>query len=72
MGKVEKGSIRIDGIKNEQDSNKVLEALHGVWGVNEVEISVANKTVTFSYDEKAASHVDFLQAIKDTGLHIQE
>lgn len=72
MCKLEKGSIRIDGIQNEQDSNKILQALHAVWGIREAEVSLVNKTATFSYDEKAASRADFLQAVKDTGFHIQD
>ncbi|AOH53301.1 hypothetical protein ABE28_002975 [Peribacillus muralis] len=59
-------------MRNENDVNKVLHALNEVWGVSEVEVSLANKLVTFSYDEKAASQVDFLQAVKDTGFYIKE
>ncbi|PLR66357.1 copper chaperone [Bacillus sp. UMB0893] len=72
MCKLEKGSIKIEGIKNEQDANKILQALHAVWGISDAEVSLVNKTAMFTYDEKAASRVDFLQAVKDTGYHIND
>ncbi|MFP3917606.1 heavy-metal-associated domain-containing protein [Lysinibacillus telephonicus] len=67
---MEKGSIKIEGLENEEDVNKVLQALESVWGVREAEVSLANKTATFTYDDKAASHVDFLQAVKDIGFNV--
>lgn len=70
--KLENGYIKIDGIKNEEDVNKILHALEAVWGISDAEVSLVNKTATFTYDEKAASRVDFLQAVKDTGFHIKE
>ncbi|MFJ7754394.1 heavy-metal-associated domain-containing protein [Peribacillus muralis] len=69
---MENGVLKVEGMRNENDVNKVLHALNEVWGVSEVEVSLANKLVTFSYDEKAASQVDFLQAVKDTGFYIKE
>lgn len=69
---MEKGSIKVEGLENEEDVNKVLQALESVWGVRNAEVSLANKTATFTYDEKAASHVDFLQAVKDIGFNINE
>ncbi|WP_285768801.1 heavy metal-associated domain-containing protein [Peribacillus sp. SI8-4] len=69
---MENGSIKVEGIRDESDMNKIHHALNEVWGVRGVEVSLANKMVTFSYDEKAASKVDFLQAVKDTGFAIKE
>ncbi|MBP0725743.1 heavy-metal-associated domain-containing protein [Bacillus sp. RG28] len=69
---MEKVSLKINGIKNDQDANKILQALHEVWGIREAEVSVVNQTATFSYDEKAASQTDFIQAVKDTGFHIND
>lgn len=69
---MEKGSIKVEGLENEEDVNKVLQALESVWGVRNAEVSLANKTATFTYDEKAASHVDFLQAVRDIGFNINE
>ncbi len=67
---MEKGSIKIEGLVNEGDVHKVLQALESVWGVRDAQVSLANKTATFAYDEKAASHVDFLQAVKDSGYNV--
>lgn len=69
---MENGFLKIEDMRDANDVNKVLHALNEVWGVSRVEVSLANKMVTFSYDEKAASHDDFLQALKDTGLNINE
>ena len=41
-------------------------------GSIKAEVSLENNMATFSYDEKAASHVDFLQAIKDSGFSVHE
>ncbi len=67
---MEKESMKIEGIQNNEDVNKILQALHSVWGVREAEVSLENNTATFTFDEKAASRVDFLQAVKDTGYNI--
>ncbi|MGX9134316.1 heavy-metal-associated domain-containing protein [Rummeliibacillus sp. JY-2-4R] len=67
---MEKGSMKIEEIQNDEDVNKILQALHSVWGVREAEVSLENKTATFTFDEKAASRVDFFQAVKDTGYNI--
>ncbi|MCY8233047.1 heavy-metal-associated domain-containing protein [Priestia endophytica] len=69
---MENGFLKIEGMRDENDVNKVLHALNEVWGVSRVEVSLANRMVTFSYDEKAASQDDFLQAVKDTGLIFNE
>ncbi|PJN91854.1 heavy-metal-associated domain-containing protein, partial [Bacillus sp. mrc49] len=53
-GKVENGFLKVEDMRDENDVNKVLHALNEVWGVRDVEVSLANKLVTFSYDEKAA------------------
>lgn len=70
MCKLEKESIKIEGIENDEDVNKILQALNTVWGVRDAEVSLGNKTATFTYDEKAASREDFLQAVKDKGYNI--
>lgn len=69
---MEKGSIKIEGIENEEDVNKILEALNTVWGIRDAEVSLVNKTATFIYDGKAASLVDFIQAVKDKGFNVIE
>lgn len=69
---MEKGAVHIEGMKNEQDVNKVLHAIKEVWGLRDVDISLSDHMATFSYDENAASYIDFVQAIKDTGFNINE
>jgi copper chaperone CopZ len=69
---VENGLIKVEGMMNQRDVDKVLHALNEVWGIREAQVSLATNMATFSYDEKAASHEDFLQAVKDTGFHIND
>ncbi|WP_155645546.1 heavy-metal-associated domain-containing protein [Peribacillus simplex] len=69
---MENGFLKVEDMRDENDVNKVLHALNEVWGVRDVEVSLANKLATFSYDEKAASPIDFLQAVKDTGFDMKE
>jgi copper chaperone len=64
------GIIKIEGITTQQDADKILHALHEVWGVRRAEVNVTNGEATFSYDEKAASYQDFEQAVIDTGFQI--
>lgn len=72
MCTVETGYIKVEGMTNEQDADKLLHVLNEVWGVRKAKVSLANQMVTFSYNEKAASHEDFLQAIKNIGFSIHE
>ncbi|MED1203480.1 heavy-metal-associated domain-containing protein [Heyndrickxia acidicola] len=69
---MEKECIKIIGINNEQDANKILHALKDVWGIREAEVSVVNQAATISYNERAASLTDFIQAVKNTGFDIND
>jgi copper chaperone CopZ len=68
---VENGFLKVEGMKDQDDVTKVLHALNEVWGVRKAEVSLENKVANFTYDEKAASQEDFLQAVKDTGFNIK-
>ncbi|WP_170008135.1 heavy-metal-associated domain-containing protein [Bacillus fonticola] len=69
---MEDGLIKVEGMTNEHDAEKVLHALNEVWGVRKAEVSLSNQTASFRYNEKAASYEDFLQAVEDTGFTIEE
>lgn len=64
-------TIVIQGMDDQGDVHKVSRALHEVWGVNKVEVSLNNKEATFSYDETAASFHDFEQAVHELGFEIK-
>ncbi len=65
-------TIVIQGLNNQEDADKVNHALHGVWGIHMAEISLARKEAVLTYDETAASFMDFQQAILDLGFGMQE
>ncbi|GGG04032.1 heavy-metal-associated domain-containing protein [Paenibacillus abyssi] len=65
-------TIVVQGMDDQEDVNKVRRALHEVWGVNKVEISLNRREATFTYDETAASFQDFQQAVLDQGFVIDE
>lgn len=60
--------VRVEGMRDEADMEKVRHALHEVWGVREVR--VATGEVMFSYDERAGALGDFLNAIRSSGFEI--
>lgn len=64
------GMIKIAGIHTQQDADKILNALHGVWGVLSAEFNLNNHEAVFSYDEKAASQQDFEATVIDSGFGI--
>ncbi|HYK71961.1 MAG TPA: heavy-metal-associated domain-containing protein [Pseudoneobacillus sp.] len=64
------GTIKLEGIQNQQDADKVLHALNEVWGVRQAEVSHVTGEAIFSYDEQAASEQDFEQAILDSGYEV--
>ena len=65
------GMFKIDGIQFRQDADKVLNALHGVWGVLDAKVNLNNHEAAFRYDEKAASEQDFEAAITEIGFGIR-
>lgn len=60
----------IQGMDDQDDVKRVNHALHEVWGVSKVEVSLNNKEATISYDETAASFHDFEQAVQELGFDI--
>ncbi|MGF9817510.1 heavy-metal-associated domain-containing protein [Brevibacillus agri] len=62
--------IPVQGMKDENDAEKVSAALHRVWGIQQAEVSLAKGEALVSYDEKAASLVDFQQVIRDLGYKV--
>jgi copper chaperone len=65
-------TISIQGMQEPNDMQLVKEALYDVWGVDQVEISFQRAEARLSYDEKAASDIDFEQAIVDQGFQVGE
>jgi copper chaperone len=68
---MEKGTIKLEGIRSQQDADKILQAINKVWGVRKAEVNVNSREAVISYDEKAASFQDFEQAIVDTGFDVE-
>lgn len=64
-------TISISNMK-EADEEKISGILHDVWGVRNIKINTDKGTATISYDENAASMVDFTQAMVDSGYEINE
>jgi copper chaperone len=62
--------IPVQGMKDENDAEKVNNALHRVWGIQQAEVSLSKGEALVSYDENAASLVDFQQAICDLGYEV--
>jgi copper chaperone CopZ len=62
--------VVVKNMMNQDDANKVLEAIERVWGLGQVEVNLSKKEAKFTYDERMASLQDFEQAIKDTGFEI--
>lgn len=63
--------ISVQGMKDESDAKKVNETLHHVWGIQQAEVSLMKGEALISYDENAASLVDFQQAIRDLGYEVE-
>ncbi|PTX61840.1 copper chaperone [Melghirimyces profundicolus] len=63
-------TIRVQGMVDPNDTDKVSHALHEVWGVRKVDVSLNRGEATVSYDEHAASFADFQQALLDQGFEI--
>lgn len=63
-------TISIKGMQNSEDLKLAKEALNNVWGVDQVEVSLERSEARLTYDEAAASDIDFEQALVDEGFHI--
>lgn len=64
------GTIRVQGMADENDKQKVSRALLEVWGVRGVSVNLEKREANISYDELAANYTDFQQAILDSGFEI--
>ncbi|MDA8353141.1 MAG: heavy-metal-associated domain-containing protein [Firmicutes bacterium] len=62
--------IHVQGMANQNDTEMVHHALHEVWGVREVDVSLSRGEAVVTYDEKAATMADFQQAVIDQGFEI--
>jgi copper chaperone CopZ len=67
---MENGVFVIKDMVNQQDADKVLNALLEVWGIGRAEVNLNKSNAVFSYDERMASYHDFEQAVIDTGYEI--
>ncbi|WP_139492442.1 heavy-metal-associated domain-containing protein [Brevibacillus dissolubilis] len=63
-------TLSVKGINESNDIKLVEKALYDVWGIQQVEISLGTGQVRLTYDEKAASEIDFEQAIVDQGFAV--
>ena len=66
--KNEKYQIR--NLNNQEDADKLTQAVLDVWGISKAEANISQKTLLYSYDERMASAQDFIQAIKESGFDI--
>ncbi|WML48050.1 copper chaperone [Neobacillus sp. PS3-34] len=69
---MENGVLKVRNIQNQQDADKILEALNHVWGIDKVEINQTKGEASFAYDERMASTEDFVQAVKDSGFEVTD
>ncbi|WP_185819687.1 cation transporter [Salibacterium salarium] len=64
-------TIAIADMKKE-DEDRINEVLYDVWGVRNVTIHPHKGEAVVSFDEDAASLIDFEQAIRDSGFVMEE
>lgn len=55
---------------DQTDEEKLSKALNDVWGVRKIKLNSMSGVAVISFDEDAASFMDFEQAIKDCGYNI--
>ncbi|WP_368296693.1 heavy-metal-associated domain-containing protein [Cytobacillus firmus] len=55
---------------DQTDEEKLSKALYDVWGVRKIKLNSMSGEAVISFDEDAASFMDFEQAIKDGGYNI--
>lgn len=55
---------------NQADKVKLSKALNDVWGVRKIKLNSMSGEAVISFNEDAASFMDFEQAIKDCGYNI--
>jgi copper chaperone len=66
--------VTVKNMTNQEDANKILEAIEHVWGITKVEVNLSKSEAIFSFDERMASVQDFEQVIMESGFEftIQE
>ncbi|GIN61786.1 hypothetical protein J27TS8_17790 [Robertmurraya siralis] len=69
---METSKINLQGVSSQVDADKVLQALHEVWGVRNAEVRFHSQEAIISFDENAASLHDFEQAIIDSGFGVSK
>ncbi len=62
--------FHIRNLENQDDAQRITQAVLDVWGIAQAEANAAQKTVSFRFDERMASAQDFEQAIKESGFEI--
>ncbi|EWG11104.1 heavy-metal-associated domain-containing protein [Cytobacillus firmus] len=55
---------------DQTDEEKLSKALYDIWGVRKIKVNSMSGEAVISFDEDAASFMDFEQAIKDCGYNI--
>jgi copper chaperone len=70
MISLETSVVTVKNMVNQQDADKVLQALEHVWGLSRAEVKLSINQAVFTYDERMASPQDFEQAIIETGFEI--
>ncbi|MFB4164501.1 heavy-metal-associated domain-containing protein [Alteribacillus sp. JSM 102045] len=64
-------TISIKNITSE-DKERINEVLLDVWGVRNVHVNPEKGEAVVSFDEKAASFIDFQAAVRDSGYDITD
>ncbi|WP_158737857.1 heavy-metal-associated domain-containing protein [Alteribacillus sp. YIM 98480] len=62
-------TISINGMTQE-DKERINEVLLDVWGIRDVSVHPEKGEAVVSFDEKAASFIDFEQAVRDSGYDV--
>ncbi|MBU8908679.1 heavy-metal-associated domain-containing protein [Desertibacillus haloalkaliphilus] len=68
---METRKISIVNLASQEDAEKVKQVLRDVWGIRGVDINVDKREAIVSFDAKAASFIDFQQAIADCGYQLE-
>lgn len=63
--------FRAQGMRTEADAQRVRQALHEVWGIQDVRVDTNTGDVVFAYDERAGSVDDFLAAVESFGYEVE-
>ncbi len=53
------------------DAEKIKNILLDVWGIRSVDISLKRGEAVLTFNDDAASFIDFEQAVADCGFHIE-